>query len=287
VLLERNGPLAFEALSVNLGSFPPKIPGDDQPGAYSAKPIYRLRELRADLEARFTAGAAPPRVVIAGAGATGAELAGNIARLAHSAGAAAEIVVLAGGSRLLAQLPPRAAAAVRRTLQRRGVMFRLESRVTHLEQGRAVLEGGEGIGFEFFVNATGLQPASVLQKFGLPMSDEGALVVNAHLRSPADARIHGGGDCVALEGHPLPRIGVYAVRQGPVLLHNLLASLEGSQPRRFEPQKKYLWIMNLGDGSGLAARGTLWWRGRSSFLLKDWIDRRFLDGHRPDRAWRG
>jgi hypothetical protein len=34
--------------------------------------------------------------------------------------------------------------------------------------------------------------------------------------------------------------------------------------------------MNLGDGTGLATRGRLWWHGRFAFRLKDWIDRRFL-----------
>ena len=34
--------------------------------------------------------------------------------------------------------------------------------------------------------------------------------------------------------------------------------------------------MNLGSGTGLAARSGLWWHGRAAFRLKDWIDRRFL-----------
>jgi hypothetical protein len=38
--------------------------------------------------------------------------------------------------------------------------------------------------------------------------------------------------------------------------------------------------MNLGDGTGLAARGSLWWGGRIAFWLKHWIDLRFLRGYR-------
>jgi hypothetical protein len=61
-----------------------------------------------------------------------------------------------------------------------------------------------------------------------------------------------------------------------VLLVNLLANLEGTPATEFRPQRLYLWIINLGDGTALAMRGGLWWRGRLAFRLKDWIDRRFL-----------
>lgn len=56
---------------------------------------------------------------------------------------------------------------------------------------------------------------------------------------------------------------------------NLLAALDGAKPKPFRPQEHFLWIMNLGDGTGLAVRRDLWWHGRAAFKLKDWIDRRF------------
>jgi NADH dehydrogenase FAD-containing subunit len=96
------------------------------------------------------------------------------------------------------------------------------------------------------------------------------------LRSVADTAIFGGGDCIAFDGHALPRIGVYAVREAPVLLHNLAAALDGTAPRSYRPQRRALLILNLGDGTGLATWGPLSWRGRAAFLLKDRIDRRWL-----------
>ena len=44
-------------------------------------------------------------------------------------------------------------------------------------------------------------------------------------------------------------------------------------------ESRCLWIINLGDGTGLATRGSLWWHGRPAYWLKDWIDRRFLRGY--------
>jgi NADH dehydrogenase FAD-containing subunit len=284
VILEQHGALPYDALSLNLGSAPPAIPGSDQPGVYSVKPIHRLRDLRAELERRFRAGGPPPRIVIAGAGVTGAELAANLAQLAARHRAAVHIVVIGGGDRALKQLPTAAAARVQAALERRGIRFRMGARVDRIGTGQAMTEDGREIGFDVFLNATGLRPAPVLAELGLPLAPDGGLLVDAHLRSPADPRIHGGGDCIALDGHALPRIGVYAIRQAPILLANLLASLDGAEPRRFEPQKHYLWIMNLGDGTGLGVRGRLWWHGRAAFRLKDWIDRRFLASYRDGRG---
>jgi len=36
----------------------------------------------------------------------------------------------------------------------------------------------------------------------------------------------GGGDCIYFKDRPLDKVGVYAVRENPVLYYNLMASLE-------------------------------------------------------------
>jgi NADH dehydrogenase FAD-containing subunit len=114
----------------------------------------------------------------------------------------------------------------------------------------------------------------------LPVDASGALVTDAHLRSVGNPAVLGAGDGIAVQGHDLDKVGVYAIRQGPVLTANLLAALEGGPRETFRPQRRYLWIMNLGDGTGLAVHGDLWWHGRAAFFLKDLIDRRFLAAHR-------
>jgi NADH dehydrogenase FAD-containing subunit len=65
------------------------------------------------------------------------------------------------------------------------------------------------------VNATGLRPSPIVREIGLPVDYEGALLVDHSLRSIADPRVHGGGDCIALRDEKLARIGVYAIREAP------------------------------------------------------------------------
>jgi NADH dehydrogenase FAD-containing subunit len=277
VHLTASPPLAYDALSITLGSEAPAIPGaEDNAAVFAVKPIPRLWDLRRELEARLRGSPDRVRVIVAGGGATACEIAANVAQLASANAGRADILVLAAGDAILTQLPRAAANEVEAALTRRGIRFRCRARVQRVESGNAVLADGTRVPFDVFVNATGLVPAPALRNFGLPLDASGAMLVDAHLRSPADPAIHGGGDCVAFGVQALPRIGVYAIRQAPVLFANLLAALDGGTPRRFVPQRRYLWILNLGDGTGLAVRGRLYWHGRAAFMLKDWIDRRFL-----------
>jgi NADH dehydrogenase FAD-containing subunit len=96
----------------------------------------------------------------------------------------------------------------------------------------------------------------------------------------SDPNVFGGGDCIAFAPRPLPRIGVHAVRQAPVLLHNLAASLDGRPLRAYRPQRRALLVLNLGDATALATWGPFVWYGHAAFRLKDRIDRRWLAASR-------
>ena len=111
---------------------------------------------------------------------------------------------------------------------------------------------------------------------GLATGGDGGLWVNRYLQSISDPRIFGGGDAISLRGEHLEKLGVFAIRQGPVLFHNLQAYLGGEPLKKFKPQKIYLYIINLGDGTGLAIYGSLVWRSRLAWRLKSCIDTKFV-----------
>jgi len=71
-------------------------------------------------------------------------------------------------------------------------------------------------------------------------------------------------------------VGVYAVRQNPILLHNLMAALDGESLTPFQPGGAYLLIFNMGDGRAIFWKKNLVFDGRLAFILKDFIDRRFM-----------
>ncbi|MCI5191495.1 MAG: pyridine nucleotide-disulfide oxidoreductase, partial [Candidatus Electrothrix sp. AS4_5] len=105
---------------------------------------------------------------------------------------------------------------------------------------------------------------------------QGGMLVNRYLHSTQYKNIFGGGDCIDFQDRPLDKVGVYAVRQNPLLKHNLMASLTGERLRAFEPGGKYLLIFNLGDNTGILSKWSVVVGGRLAFFVKDWIDRRFM-----------
>ena len=277
VLLADGSALPYDALSFALGSGTVPLPGaEEMPDrVFPVKPIANLWALRRALETRFARGQRV-QAVVAGAGITGVEVAASMAGLAARRGGALRVTILSGEGRPLQGLPEGVAARLLKRLAGRGVSV-AQGRATAVHADRLDTTVGS-VGFDLLAVATGLRPPPLLASLGLPLGADGGLAVDARLRSPGDARIHGAGDCIALADQALPRAGVFAVRQAPVLLQNLVAAAEGTRPRNFRPQRRYLWIMNLGDGTGFASYGALHGRGKLALRWKDWLDRRFLTG---------
>ena len=271
VRLASGDTLSYDVLSLNLGSETRSFRGEAE-GVFAIKPLRNLWRLRQALEAARAAGG-KPRVMIAGGGASGCEIAANVRALV---GAEAEVIILAQGDDIAPAFAHRTAAALRRWLAARDIVVRGDSAVSHVEGKVAVAKNGERHAFDFLVNATGLHPPAILAETGLPVSERGELLVDDCLRSTGDPSVFGGGDCVRLRGRELAKIGVYAVRSAPILYHNLLATLEGRPLLTFHPQRHFLLILNLGGGYGLASWRGFHSLGRAAFWLKDRIDRAFL-----------
>ena len=129
---------------------------------------------------------------------------------------------------------------------------------------------------DFALLATGARPSRLFAHSGIPTGEDGGMLVNQHLQSVRYPNLFGGGDCISLEGRKLARVGVYAVRQNPVLYDNLRAALEGGELRPFETGGDYLLILNMGDGTGVFRKKAWVWAGRLAFVLKNYIDHRFM-----------
>jgi len=278
-LLAKGAELPYDILSCNVGSRVPveKIAAAG-PGIFPVKPIDGLAQARQTLLDALKG--RPLRLLVVGGGPAGTELAGNLRRLVQGAGGAATITLVAG-RRLLEGLPEQVRTLAIDSLSRRKVEVLEGVRVEQAREGRATLDNGASLGYDFAFLALGIEPPSLFRDSGLPTGPDGGLLVDDCLRGVENPEIFGGGDCISFRPRPLDKVGVYAVRQNPVLLHNLLAALEARELRSFEPQKDYLLIFNLGDGRGIFRRRHWVWDGRPAFWLKDWIDRRFMRRFQP------
>ncbi len=268
LLLEDGRTVGYDAVSFCLGS---GTRAED--GTVPVKPVSNLERVKERLLAVEPGSA--PQIVIVGGGAAGCEVAVNLAALLREAGSDAEITLVEATPDLMPTSPKAARRIMREHLEALGVRV-IPGRKASAVDGGVSLDDGEEIPADLALAATGVAPPPVFARSGLATGDDGALWVDRHLRSPNDHRIFGGGDAVAFRGGRLPQFGVYAVRQGPVLYRNLQAALRGETLSSYRPQRHYLYVLDLGDGTGLAIYGPLAIRGRPALWLKHLIDRRFV-----------
>lgn len=127
--------------------------------------------------------------------------------------------------------------------------------------------------------ATGAQSHAWLRnperRSDLALSDTGFILIDAQLRALKHPHILAVGDC-AQWARPLPKAGVYAVRMGPVLAHNLRAMLNGGALQTYTPQNQFLSLLTLADGRAIASRAGWSLAGRWAWRWKDHIDRQFI-----------
>ncbi|MDW7657925.1 MAG: FAD-dependent oxidoreductase [Bacillota bacterium] len=130
---------------------------------------------------------------------------------------------------------------------------------------------------DLLIWAAGSRAGSLFVNSQLPVDSQGFLSVNEYLQSTAHPDIFGAGDCISLRDYPkLRKVGVYAIRQSPVLCDNIDCLLSNKPLRKFKPQVHFLSILNTADKTGVLQWRSLAFSGRLPWLIKDAIDRRFM-----------
>lgn len=276
LLLSSGREVRYDAVSFNVGSFvplesPARAP---QENVFPVKPIVNLLEARRlildSLKARNFV-----RVVAVGGGPAGVEVAANAWRLTTDNGGTPELTILARTA-LVPGFPEKAQRVAHASLTARNIRVITSNPAVELRDSRALLADGDRLPYDFAFIATGVIPSPLFRLSGMKTDADGALLVDFHLQSLQYPEIFGGGDCINVQNLHLAKVGVYAVRQNLILHHNLMAFLENTPLRPFQRGRNFLLILNMGNGRGIAARKRLAWGGRLAFLLKDYIDLRFM-----------
>jgi NADH dehydrogenase len=194
---------------------PRGLPGGEQLLAYKSK--AQLEACRAALRGVLEGEGDPPRILVAGGGITGVEIAGELAHLAAARSRsgrpqgwrAPKVTLVHAGERLLPALTPRAGKRAAAALTEQGVDLRLETRLLALDEHEQVAtivgpEGEETIPCALGFWAGGIQPPPVIAELGLPMTEDGWLRVGPTLQcfssSTDDPEIFAGGDIVRVHG---------------------------------------------------------------------------------------
>ena len=273
--LQSGKQVSYDVVSFNTGSDVPLSPLVSAPpeNIVPVKPVFNLLLARRVILPALKQKSM--EFIVIGGGPAGVEITANLWRLVNENRGKALIRLIAG-RKLLVGLPEKVQGLALRSLTDRGIAVTEGNRVKEMTRDEIRLTDGSSHSFDVAFMALGVQPSRIFHDSGIPKGPDGGLLVNSFLQSVAHLEMFGGGDCVSFAEQPLAKVGVYAVRQNPILLHNLLAALEGKEMKAFMPQKDYMLIFNMGNGRGILWKKNFLWEGRLAFLLKDYIDRKFM-----------
>lgn len=274
VRLDNGQELGYDVLSCNVGSSVPAVQGQEQCVCYSVKPIASLLQAQQKVLELLAQGNIQLSVI--GGGPAALEVAGNLQRLVQDAGGDQTKIFVVAGRKFLSKLGEPIRKLARKNFSRRGIEIMEEGYVHQLSQKGVELENGQSFASDLTFLALGVKPSSLFVDSGLHTGPDQGLLVNEYLQHPDHPQIFGGGDCIFFANQPLDKVGVYAVRQNPILYHNLEASLNGGELQAFQPGGDYLLIYNLGDGTGIFSKNKITFGGKPAFWIKDWIDRKFM-----------
>jgi selenide,water dikinase len=286
VICAHHPAIDFDLVSIDIGSTP-ELP--DLPGILDyvipAKPVRNFLNHWNRILQHVTAHPEQSlRLAIVGGGAGGVELALNMQHRLHALFIAAqhpltnlELHLFHRGSRLLPHQGQWVSDRLHKLMTERGIHLHLHQTVVEVGSGWLRCQTGFELACDEIIWVTHATAAPWLKQSGLSVDRNGFICVNDALQSISHPEVFAAGDVATLVHHPLPKAGVFAVRQGKPLFDNLCRMLQGQPLKPFHPPKRYLSLIGTGDRQAIAAWGNWGWQSPYLWTLKDWIDRRFMD----------
>lgn len=279
-------PLAYDYLSVGIGSRPTTKGVDikDDSKLVAIKPMQTfLERLKSHLETVATT-QTKPRIAIVGGGIGSIEIAYCLDRriqdtpevIGLKASQPVEITLVTGSERVGSGLIESTQDKVKAAFDSRGIKQLTGSRVKAVAGQQLQFADGTSHDFDLIIWATSAVAPELLSAFDLEVDGRGFLNTRPTLQTVADDHIFAVGDSGTLVDFDLPKAGVYAVRQGPVLWDNLQRSIWQRKLISYQPQQTFLKLINTADGKTIAERGKRSFYGRWWWYLKNRIDQKFM-----------
>lgn len=265
--------IRYQYLSVNTGSRP-ALPehNDHSVPLVPAKPFPQFIR-----QWQLWEQSPPVSLTILGGGAAAFELAMAInQRFRQTA-----VSVVCSGA-LLASLAAGVQTRARQYLENADIRLLENCHVDAIVTGSVWCDGKNMISPDAVVLATGASALPWYQSAGLYCDNSGFIIVDERLCASSNTSIFVSGDAASSSGSQ--RSGVFSVRHGTVLAHNIKAALENAPLISYQPQSSALALLATADGGALMSYGRYALGGRFTAPLlgrwKDHLDMSFMQRHR-------
>jgi len=212
--------------------------------------------------------------VFVGGGFTGVEAAGEMVDFFRSVVKfyrtvrEDEIVVylVEGGPKLLPDLQKGMGEYSARALEKRRVKVLLDAMVAGADDDGLDLKDGRHVSTASIVWSAGVKPSPTVGRLPIATGRGGSIPTRRDLSVPNYPGVWAIGDCASIpnaDGKPFPATAQHAIREGPTLAANILATLRGESTKPFAYETMGM-MASLGARRGVAGI-------RGKFLLTGWI----------------
>jgi NADH dehydrogenase len=233
--------------------------------------------------------------VVGGGGATGVELAGELAEmlpeLARRRGLAPDrtaVLLVEAGPTILAGSSPQLIDKASRILADLGVQICTDAVVAAATEEGLRLQGGQLVVGGVFVWAGGVKAPELVADSGLPTGHNGRVKVDRYLRALDHPEIYVAGDLASVvdprTGHVLPPLAQIALEEGETVARNLDAELESRPLEEFTFHDKGF-VVSVGARRGVADIAGVTSGGRLAHVLKDIIEWEYRQSVTHLRGW--
>ncbi len=280
VMFDDRPPVPFDVLSIGIGSKADR--GDvevDSDSFVEIKPMQSfLDRLTAALQrAIVRAHDRELRVLVVGGGVAGVEISACLPGFLNKLTSRSfSISLITRSDRILPTDKSTTRRLIEQEFQQRGVALLTDVGVTRVTGSTVELTCGAAVDADLVIWATSASAPPLLSHLGLDLDARGFIATEDTLQSISASHVFAVGDTGTIVDQKIPKAGVYAVRQSPVLWENIQRSLTGATLRRYRPQKSFLKLINLGDGRAVGQWNGFSFSGHWAMRLKDWIDSRFI-----------
>jgi NADH:ubiquinone reductase (H+-translocating) len=234
-------------------------------------------------------------VVVGGGGATGVEVAGELAEMlpevASRDGLASDrpaVKLVEAGPTILAGSSPQLINKAARILSDLGVQVRTNAVIAAATEEGFRLKDGQVVEGGVFVWAGGVKAPELVANSGLPTGHNARVKVDQYLRALDHPEIYVAGDVASVvdphTGHVLPPLAQVALEEGETVARNLAAELKGRPLEAFTFHDKGF-VVSVGKRRGVADIAGITSGGQLAHLLKDAIEWEYRQSVKHLRGW--
>ena len=172
------------------------------------------------------------QIAVIGAGASGVEISILLKMLIDQNSWNAEVSLIHRNEFLVSEKDHSAQRRLSKTLKELGIKVFKNTQALKEQENGLVLKDDQGLiqtqDFHRVLTATQASAPQWFKDSGLPVNPDGFVKVAGNLLVENELALFAAGDCIHFSPSPLKKAGVYAVRQGRVLEHNIRAYFTGN-----------------------------------------------------------